>query len=141
MSAPNPGPAESEGTTTPAPEAEGQEQQQTEQTTADDGLAAIRARMDEMAAQQEQLVQMFTPSEEGYEEDEEAAELYDEDGDLIEQAYVQQKYAERVQSERSSHNDRGVVLESAQGSRPSEDHGIDWGDRVLKAAERLRPQI
>lgn len=225
MAAPNPGPAESEGTDTAASEqADGQEQQQqqTEQTTDADGLSAIRARMDEMAAQQEQLVQMFTPAEDEEDGQEfDPSEFYDEDGDLtdegaraligelvaeqvneqlapreqaramqdrdaafddlrdeypglqddkiagqaigqalewanthapelidtpafidlIEQAYVGMQYRERVDSERSTQNDRQVVLESAQGSRPSDDQQVDWGQRIVDAAARLRPQI
>lgn len=220
MSAPqDPSPAEREGTIEAAPTTE---QPTTTQPAESDGFTAIRARMDEMAAQQQQLVELLQPAEqEEAEEPLDESLFYDEEGtltdegaramvselvaeqvreqlapreqaqaqrerdeafealrdeypelqdekvagaaintamgwaqehapelvnspafvDLIEQAYVTSKYRERVDHERSTEADRQVVLESAQGARPTDSKQEDWGKRIVEAAERLRPQI
>lgn len=216
MSAPqDPPPAEREGTTEAAPE-----QPTPTTSTGPDGLEAIRARMDEMATQQQQLVELFQPPEEEEGELDEST-FYDDEGaltddgaraligelvaeqvtqqlapreqaaaqrerdfafddlrseypelrddkvageainvalkwanehapslidtaafvDLVEQAYVGSKYRERVSAEEPATQGRHVVLESASGAGSPEEQEVDWGDRILKAAERLRPDL
>jgi hypothetical protein len=61
--------------------------------------------------------------------------------DLVEQIYVGMKYRERADAEQPVTPGRGVVLESAGGAAPATDKQVDWGDRIVKAAERLRPQL
>ncbi len=61
--------------------------------------------------------------------------------EVIEWVYTHGKYAEHAERE-AAEQPRPVVLESGQGARrqqlPSEP---DWGDRIVKAAEQMRPQI
>ena len=60
--------------------------------------------------------------------------------DLIERTYKAMQYDERAAQEQPAR--RGVVLESGQGAALGDSsQDVDWGDRILKAAERLRPQI
>lgn len=61
--------------------------------------------------------------------------------DVIEWVYTHGKYHE-LQEAQTAAQPRSVVLESAQGAaRQTQQQGPDWGDRIVKAAERLRPQI
>jgi hypothetical protein len=61
--------------------------------------------------------------------------------DVIEWVYTHGKYHE-LQETQAAEQPRSVVLESAQGAaRQTQQQGPDWGDRIVKAAERLRPQI
>lgn len=60
--------------------------------------------------------------------------------DVIEMAYKSAKF-EELASQQAADQPRSVVLESAQGARQQQQPGPDWGDRIVKAAERLRPQI
>jgi hypothetical protein len=61
--------------------------------------------------------------------------------DVIEAFYKADKF-ETLRSAQEAEQPRPVVLESGSGAarqqRPNEP---DWGDRIVKAAERLRPQI
>lgn len=61
--------------------------------------------------------------------------------DVIEAFFKAEKYEEMRQTQ-AAEQPRPVVLESGRGARqqqrPSEP---DWGDRIVKAAESLRPQI
>ena len=43
--------------------------------------------------------------------------------------------------QRAAQAPRGVVLESGTGAAPQADSDEDWGDRIVAAAERLRPKI
>jgi hypothetical protein len=62
--------------------------------------------------------------------------------DLVEDRYYRESYHERAAAEREDREDREVVLESASGaSQPSSKKEPDWGDRIVKAAQRLRPDI
>jgi hypothetical protein len=62
--------------------------------------------------------------------------------DLIEDRYYSGQFHERIAAERESDPDREVVLESAGGAgAPPKSKEPDWGERIVKAAERLRPQI
>ena len=62
--------------------------------------------------------------------------------DVIEWVHKVRKYDESAAAQ-SPAGGQGVVLESAQGAaqptKGSDD--VDWSDRIVKAAERLRPQI
>lgn len=61
--------------------------------------------------------------------------------DVIEWVYVAQKYGEHAAAQQQSQPNR-VVLESASGAaQDTKGSQIDWGERIQKAAERLRPQI
>lgn len=61
--------------------------------------------------------------------------------DVIEMAYKSMKY-EALQAQQAAEQPRPVVLESAQGARHQQrPNEPDWSDRIVKAAERLRPQI
>lgn len=60
--------------------------------------------------------------------------------DVIEWIHKVRKYDESAAAQTPA--GRGVVLESAAGAaQPSGQPEEDWGDRIVKAAERLRPQI
>jgi hypothetical protein len=60
--------------------------------------------------------------------------------DVIEWVHKVRKYDESAAAQTPA--GRGVVLESAAGAaQPSGQPEEDWGDRIVKAAERLRPQI
>ena len=59
--------------------------------------------------------------------------------DLIEQRHKAGKFDEQAAAEQPP--PRGVVLESAQGAAPQQQDQEDWGERIVKAAERLRPKI
>jgi hypothetical protein len=62
--------------------------------------------------------------------------------DLIEDRYKRELYEARVSEERDGESGREVVLESASGaSQPTGKKEQDWGDRIVKAAQSLRPQI
>ena len=62
--------------------------------------------------------------------------------ELIKLVHAQRKLDEHVAAQAPAEG-RGVVLESASGAaqatKGSDD--VDWGDRIVKAADRLRPQI
>jgi hypothetical protein len=60
--------------------------------------------------------------------------------DVIEMAYKSARFEElRAQQPEQP---RSVVLESAQGARQQQrPNEPDWGDRIVKAAQSLRPQI
>lgn len=62
--------------------------------------------------------------------------------DMIEDRYYREAHHERVQAEREQQPDREIVLESAGGAAqaPAKNEP-DWGERIVKAAERLRPRI
>jgi hypothetical protein len=61
--------------------------------------------------------------------------------DVIEAFYKAQKFDELRQTQ-AADQPRSVVLESAQGAaRQTQQPQVDWGERITKAAERLRPQI
>jgi hypothetical protein len=61
--------------------------------------------------------------------------------DVIEMAYKATRFDELAQQQ-TAEQPRSVVLESAQGARQQQQpKGPDWSDRIVKAAERLRPQI
>jgi hypothetical protein len=60
--------------------------------------------------------------------------------DVIEAFYKADKY-EEVQQAHAAEQPRPVVLESGSGARQQTRNEPDWGDRIVKAAERLRPQI
>jgi polyhydroxyalkanoate synthesis regulator phasin len=61
--------------------------------------------------------------------------------DVIEFHYKAGKFDE-LASQRAAEQPRSVVLESAQGARQQQrPNEPDWSDRIVKAAERLRPQI
>lgn len=61
--------------------------------------------------------------------------------DVIEWVYRARKYDESVASQEEQPTSR-VVLESATGAARSKGPTEpDWGERIVKAAERLRPQI
>jgi hypothetical protein len=60
--------------------------------------------------------------------------------DVIEWVHKVRKYDESAAAQTPA--GPGVVLESAQGAaQPSKGSEVDWSDRIVKAAERLRPQI
>jgi hypothetical protein len=60
--------------------------------------------------------------------------------DVIEWVHKVRKYDESAAAQTPA--GPGVVLESAQGAaQPSKGSDVDWSDRIVKAAERLRPQI
>jgi hypothetical protein len=60
--------------------------------------------------------------------------------DVIEWVHKVRKYDESAAAQTPA--GRGVVLESAAGAaQPSGLPEEDWGERIVKAAERLRPQI
>lgn len=62
--------------------------------------------------------------------------------DMIEDRFYREAHHERVQAEREQQPDREVVLESASGAtQPQAKNEPDWGERIVKAAERLRPGI
>lgn len=62
--------------------------------------------------------------------------------ELLEDRFVREQYHERVNAERESEPEREVMLESAAGAgAPSGKKEPDWGERIVKAAESLRPQI
>jgi hypothetical protein len=62
--------------------------------------------------------------------------------ELLEDRFVREQYQQRVNAERESEPEREVMLESAAGAgAPSGKKEPDWGERIVKAAERLRPQI
>lgn len=60
--------------------------------------------------------------------------------DVIEAFYKAEKY-EALAAQQAAEQPRPVVLESGQGARQQRPNEPDWGDRIVKAAERLRPQI
>lgn len=62
--------------------------------------------------------------------------------DLIEHMHKSGQFDERAASE-TSETERDVVLEPGSGSSASRQKQpeIDWGERIVKAAERLRPSI
>ena len=60
--------------------------------------------------------------------------------DLIEQRHKATQFDERAASEQPPQ--RGVVLESGAGAAPQQrQEEEDWGERILKAAERISPKI
>ena len=60
--------------------------------------------------------------------------------DLIEQRYKAHQFDERAASEEPPQ--RGVVLESAGGAAPQQrEQDVDWGERILKAAQSANPRI
>jgi polyhydroxyalkanoate synthesis regulator phasin len=60
--------------------------------------------------------------------------------DVIELAYKSAKFDELAKQQTA--DQPRIVLESAQGARQQhQPQGPDWSDRIVKAAERLRPQI
>lgn len=62
--------------------------------------------------------------------------------ELIEDRWVREQYHARTDAERESEPEREVMLESAAGAgAPTGKKEPDWGERIVKAAERLRPQI
>jgi hypothetical protein len=60
--------------------------------------------------------------------------------DVIEAFYKADKF-EEISAAQAAEQPRPVVLESGQGARQQTSQGPDWSDRIVKAAERLRPQI
>jgi hypothetical protein len=61
--------------------------------------------------------------------------------DVIEMAYKSSKF-EELAKQQAAEQPRSVVLESAQGARQQQSpNEPDWGDRIVKAAAALRPQI
>jgi polyhydroxyalkanoate synthesis regulator phasin len=61
--------------------------------------------------------------------------------DVIEWVY-QARQLQTLREAQAAEQPRPVVLESAQGARQQQQpNDPDWGDRIVKAAERLRPQI
>ena len=61
--------------------------------------------------------------------------------DVIEAFFKADKY-EDVRKTQAAEQPRSVVLESGSGAgRPQRSNEPDWGDRIVKAAERLRPSI
>jgi hypothetical protein len=60
--------------------------------------------------------------------------------DVIEAFYKAEKY-EALAAQQAAEQPRPVVLESGQGARQQRPNEPDWGDRIVKAAEALRPQI
>jgi hypothetical protein len=63
--------------------------------------------------------------------------------DVIEWVHTKRRFAESAAAQTPAQEGRGVVLESAAGAAaPSKGSDQeDWGERIVKAAERLRPQI
>lgn len=61
--------------------------------------------------------------------------------DLVEDRFYREMAQERIASERSEEPQREVVLESASGASQPQSDEPDWGERIVNAAERLRPQI
>jgi hypothetical protein len=60
--------------------------------------------------------------------------------DVVEWVHKVQKYDESAAAQTPAQP--GVVLESAAGAaQPSKGAEVDWGDRIVQAANRLRPQI
>ena len=60
---------------------------------------------------------------------------------IIEAVHARRKYEEHAAAQTPA-GGQGVVLESAQGAaQPQASDEPDWGDRIVQAAERLRPQI
>jgi polyhydroxyalkanoate synthesis regulator phasin len=61
--------------------------------------------------------------------------------DVIEWVY-QARQLHTLRAAQEAEQPRSVVLESAQGARRQQQpNEPDWSDRIVKAAERLRPQI
>ena len=60
--------------------------------------------------------------------------------DVIEAFYKAEKFDE-LRAAQAAEQPRPVVLESANGARAQTQPGVDWGERIVKAAERLKPQI
>lgn len=60
--------------------------------------------------------------------------------DVVEWVYTQEKFQE-LRAQHAAEQPRSVVLESASGARQQTTKEEDWGERIVKAAERLRPQI
>lgn len=61
--------------------------------------------------------------------------------DVIEAFYKADKFDE-LRTAQAAEQPRQVVLESASGARgQTAPQGPDWGERIVKAAERLKPQI
>jgi hypothetical protein len=61
--------------------------------------------------------------------------------DVIEWVY-QARQLHTLREAQEAEQPRSVVLESAQGARRQQQpNEPDWSDRIVKAAERLRPQI
>lgn len=60
--------------------------------------------------------------------------------DVIEAFYKADKFDE-LRAAQAAEQPRPVVLESASGARGQTQPGTDWGERIVKAAERLKPQI
>ena len=59
--------------------------------------------------------------------------------DVVEAFYKAEKF-EALAAQQAAEQPRPVVLESGQGARQQRPNEPDWGDRIVKAAERLRPQ-
>jgi hypothetical protein len=60
--------------------------------------------------------------------------------EVIEAFYKAEKFDE-LHAAQAAEQPRSVVLESASGVRQQAKPDTDWGDRIVKAAERLKPQI
>jgi hypothetical protein len=62
--------------------------------------------------------------------------------EVIEAMFKADKY-EALATQQAAEQPRPVVLESGQGAarQHQQPNEPDWGDRIVKAAERLRPQI
>lgn len=60
--------------------------------------------------------------------------------DVVEAFYKAEKY-EALAAQQAAEQPRPVVLESGQGARQQRPNEPDWGDRIVKAAEALRPMI
>jgi hypothetical protein len=60
--------------------------------------------------------------------------------DVIEAFYKAEKFDE-LRATQEAEQPRQVVLESASGARQQAKPDVDWGERIVKAAERLKPQI
>lgn len=61
--------------------------------------------------------------------------------DVIEAFYKAEKFDE-LRAAQAAEQPRPVVLESASGARgQARQPDTDWGERIVKAAERLKPQI
>jgi hypothetical protein len=72
-----------------------------------------------------------------------AESLIDKPGfvDVIEWAFKAERW-DSYQAQQQADQPRSVVLESASGAaRETGKPQVDWGDRIVKAAERLKPQI
>jgi hypothetical protein len=63
--------------------------------------------------------------------------------DLIERIYESELYHERAKAEDEAEDEQEVVLESATGRSAARDRKQepDWGERIVNAAQSLRPEI